>query len=157
MTDKTVAFVFSCPTETPAHLLINKFEPSLKDFDVLYLSDVKKDRILKKDITLDFTKLDAFDIVVPVGAESLKHICKLTNVTKYNGLQVEGKYIPLMNPNIVLIKPQNAPLISKALKTIAQAQKGELKIVSNDKDYQYINTKEGFVLFLAHKFMRDTV
>jgi DNA polymerase I-like protein with 3'-5' exonuclease and polymerase domains len=149
MTDKTVAFVFSCPTETPAHLLINKFEPSLKDFDVLYLSDVKKDRILKKDITLDFTKLDAFDIVVPVGAESLKHICKLTNVTKYNGLQVEGKYIPLMNPNIVLIKPQNAPLISKALKTIAQAQKGELKIVSNDKDYQYINTKEGFEPILA--------
>ena len=86
MTDKSLAFVFSCPTETPAASLITKFAPGLKNFDVLYLSETKKDKILIKDLTLDFTKLDAYDIVVPVGADSLKHVCKLTNVTKYNGL-----------------------------------------------------------------------
>ena len=161
MTNKTLAFVFSCPTETPARSLISKFEPTLTDFEILYLSDIKKERILKKDITLDFTKLDAFDIVVPVGAESLKHICKLTNVTKYNGLQVDSKYFPLMNPNIIIIKPQNSPLIAKALKNIAQAQKGELKVVSNEKDYQYINTKEAFEpilkkLWSVDEFVLDT-
>jgi DNA polymerase I-like protein with 3'-5' exonuclease and polymerase domains len=144
MTDKSLAFVFSCPTETPAASLITKFAPGLKNFDVLYLSETKKDKILIRDLTLDFTKLDAYDIVVPVGADSLKHVCKLTNVTKYNGLQVKEKYFPLINPNMTIVKPQVAPLITKALNNIALAQKGELKITQNEKNYAYIDTKEAF-------------
>ena len=114
MVDKSLAFVFSSPPETQPKATIAKFEPSLTNFDVYYLCDKKKDRILKKDITLDFSLLDKYDIVVPVGADSLKHVCKLTNVTKYNGLQVDGKYFPLINPSMVIIKPQSEPLIKKA-------------------------------------------
>lgn len=145
MNNKSLAFVFSCPTETPAKGLITKLMPELTDFEVFYLSNVKKDRILKKDITLNFVDLEKYDIVVPVGAESLKHICKLTNITKYNGLQVDNKYFPIMNPNIINIKPQNEPVIKKALKNVVLAQKGEFKIEKNDKDYRFINSKEAFL------------
>lgn len=144
MVDKSLAFVFSSPPETQPKATIAKFEPSLTNFDVYYLCDKKKDRILKKDITLDFSLLDKYDIVVPVGADSLKHVCKLTNVTKYNGLQVDGKYFPLINPSMVIIKPQSEPLIKKALRNISLAQKGELKVTKNDKDYRHITTQEQF-------------
>lgn len=144
MIQKSLAFVFSSPPEISPKATLTKLEPSLTDFDIFYLCDKKKDKILKKDITLDFSTLDKYDIVVPVGADSLKHVCKLTNVTRYNGLQVEGKYFPLINPSMVIIKPQSEPLIKKALRNIALAQKGELKVVKNDKDYRYITTQEQF-------------
>mgnify|MGYP003332968826 CR=1 FL=1 len=144
MVGKSLAFVFSSPPEIHPKSTITKFEPSLTDFEVLYLCDKRKDKILKKDITLDFSTLDKYDIVVPVGADSLKHVCKKTNVTKYNGLQVDGKYFPLINPSMVIIKPQSEPLIKKALRNIALAQKGELKITKNDKDYRHVTTQEEF-------------
>jgi DNA polymerase I-like protein with 3'-5' exonuclease and polymerase domains len=144
MTQKSLAFVFSGPPETPVKNTIAKFAPDITSYEVFYLCDTKKDKILKKDITLDFSKLDKFDIVVPVGADSLKHVCKLTNVTKYNGLQVNGKYFPLINPSMVIIKPQTEPLITKALRNIGLAQRGDLKIEKNEKDYRHITSQEEF-------------
>jgi DNA polymerase I-like protein with 3'-5' exonuclease and polymerase domains len=143
--EKSLAFVFPGPLDKgSARTTINKYAPDLKNFDILYLSDTKKDKILKKDLTLDFGSLDKYDIVVPVGADSLKHICKLTNVTKYNGLQVEGKYFPLINPSMVMIKPQTEPMLVKALQNITLAAKGELKVEKNQKDYRFVITQEEF-------------
>lgn len=160
-TQKSLAFVFASPSETSPKATLAKFAPELTDYEIFFLSDTKKDRILKKDITLDFSILDKFDIVVPVGAESLKHVCKLTNVTKYNGLQVKGKFFPMINPSMAAIKPQTGPLITKALKNIALAQIGQLKIESNEKDYRYITTQEEFddmypVLEAAEEIVIDT-
>ena len=45
---------------------------------------------------------------------------------------------------MVIIKPQSEPLIKKALRNIALAQKGELKITKNDKDYRHVTTQEEF-------------
>lgn len=158
---KSLAFVFSSPTEISPRVTLAKFAPELADYEIFYLSDSKKERILKKDITLDFSTLDKFDIVVPVGADSLKHVCKLTNVTKFNGLQVNSKYFPLINPSMAAIKPQTAPLITKALKNISLAQKGELKVEKNEKDYRYITTQEEFdsifpILDAATEIVIDT-
>lgn len=145
MTEKTLAFVLPSPSNTPFSTVVRKYIPEVTSYEVLYLSSTKKDKILKKDITLDLTTLSNFDIVVPVGADSLKHICKLTNITKYNGLQVEGKYFPLINPSMLIAKPQAEPLIVKALKNIESAQKGTFSVVKNEKDYRYITTQEKFM------------
>ncbi len=162
MIDKSVVFIYASPPDKHPKTVLPTFNIELKNFDVLFLCDVKKEKVLKKDITLDIEDIiKRYDIVVPVGADSLKHVCKLTNVTKYNGLQVEGKFFPLINPSMVIIKPQAKPLLEKAIRNIVAAQKGELKVENNKKDYRHITTQEQFdeifpVLESVDEFVVDT-
>ena len=76
-------------------------------FDVAYLCDTPKEKILKKDVTLDIAKLkEDYDLICPVGADALKHICGKTGIMKYQGFTIEDKIIPIIDPNLLVIKPQ---------------------------------------------------
>jgi len=84
------------------------YDPYKEYFDFEYdrfgLTKTKKTKILKRDITLteDFS---SYDYVICVGSEAAKFIAKVTNVTKYAGHLVNGKYIPILNPMAVRFNP----------------------------------------------------
>ena len=145
---KKAVFVFSNPTVNNSRTTLAKYTkkiPGFGEYGVKFMcSDPDKARVLKKDIDLDITVLDEYDIICPVGVEALKYLTKLTSITKYNGLQVDSKYFPIFGLGYVLIKPQFEEDLINALINIHNARIGEVQIVSNNKDYRHITTDEAF-------------
>jgi DNA polymerase I-like protein with 3'-5' exonuclease and polymerase domains len=75
------------------------------DYDLFQLTKSKDTKILKKDITLDPDFHKDYDLVVLIGKEPTKFIGKCTNVTKFAGHLVNGKFIPMLNPVAVKFNP----------------------------------------------------
>ena len=111
---KDVCFVFPSTIEKSPKNTINKYLNGV-DYDIKYLCSSDKEKILKKDIDLDLAELADYKIVCPIGADSLKYTAGTTGIQKYNGVFLEKKYLPIMHPNIILIKPQLEDDIKKAL------------------------------------------
>jgi len=88
------------------------------DFDYYCLTDSKEKKILKKDITLDFTLLDDYDYVILVGAEPAKFIAQITSVIKVMGTLVKNKWLPIANPKTIKFNPANAAPIENAITKI---------------------------------------
>jgi len=139
---KDVCFVFASTAEKQADKTITKYFK--QEYDIKYLCSQAKDKILKKDVDLDLTELNSYKLVCPLGAEALKYTAGLTGIQKYNGVVIENKYVPIMHPNIVLIKPQLEDDIIKAFNNIEKALKGESIGVVNEKDYCFVETEEQF-------------
>lgn len=144
MTD--VCFVFASTIEKDANKTINKY---LKDveYDVKYLSSQPKDKILKKDVDLNLEELKDYKIICLIGADSLKYVAGMTGVQKYNGVFLEKKYLPIMHPNIILIKPQIEDDIQKAFNQIPKLLAGAGLGVENEKDYCFVETEEQFAKY----------
>ena len=49
----------------------------------------------------------------------------MTGIQKYNGMFVENKYLPIMHPNICIIKPQLEDDIKRAFAQIPKILAGE--------------------------------
>lgn len=114
------------------------------EFD--YLSNSSKNKILKSDITLDFNKFSGYDLVCIIGADVLKHVTGLTGITKYNGLLVNDKFLPIMDPCITLVKPQTKPEIENAIDAIAQMVSTGVvaRKQQAEKDYKHITDELAF-------------
>ena len=141
MTD--VCFVFASALESKPERIINKY---LKDvpYDVKYLCSGEKEKILKKDVDLDLDELKSYRIVAPIGAEALKYAAGTTGIQKYNGVYIEKRYLPIMHPNITLIKPQLEADIQKAFNQIPRILAGDELNKAHEKDYCFIETQEDF-------------
>lgn len=144
MTD--VCFVFSSTIEAAPEKLINAYFGRTVPYDYKFLSSFPKEKILKKDIDLDMAELDKYKVLCPIGAEALKYVAGLTGIQKYNGLLVNNKYVPIMHPNIILIKPQMEDEIKKAFASVHKALNNEFLAVNFEeyKDYCFVNTPELF-------------
>jgi len=151
-----VCFVFASGAEKEPQKIINKY---LKDveYDVKYLHSGSKEKILKKDIDLDFNDLEDFKILALMGAEPLKYIAGMTGVQKYNGMFIEKKYLPIMNPNIVVFKPQLEDDIIRAFNQIPKLLSGEDIGKQQDKDYCFIETEEQFNQYKEELFDAKTL
>jgi len=141
-----LAYVLSSPIKQDTPVKLRSFSKGL-DFDIFYLSSEPKEKILKKDVTLDLNVLDGYDIISPVGAESLKYTCGLTGILKYAGQVVNDKYIPIIDPNMLSIKPQYKVELQKSFDKIKSIVAGEASI-KYEKDYAYIDTAEDFLPYL---------
>lgn len=141
MTD--VCFVFASTAEQSPEKMINRYLKNV-EFDVHYLCSTPKEKILKKDVDFDLKKLEDYRIVCLVGAEALKYAAGMTGVQKYNGVYIEKKYLPIMHPNIIQIKPQLDDEIKKAFAKIPLILAGKDINMANDKDYCFIETEEDF-------------
>lgn len=117
------------------------------DFDHLYLTDFPKEKILKKDITLDLD-INDYNYIVLVGAETCKHIGKISSVTKYQGHLIEDKFIPLINPAMLEIRPEGIKDFKKAVdniiscingKTLVSDKYTSIPISTKEKAIEYIN------------------
>ena len=138
-----VCFVFASTAEKEAKKTIDKYLKNI-DYDVKYLSSQPKDKILKKDVDLDLAELAGYKITCPIGADALKYVAGMTGIQKYNGVFVEKKYLPIMHPNIILIKPQIEDDIKKAFNQIPKLLSGENLGVEIEKDYCFVETEQQF-------------
>jgi len=118
----------------PKVAIIDKYKTNIRyssffdfDFDNLHLSDTRKDKILKKDITLDLTLVDNYDFVILVGAEAAKFCAKITGITTTQGFLLEEKFLPLTNPAMAKIKPESLPAFEKAVENINAYVAGDHK------------------------------
>jgi len=145
-----VCFVFASTAEKEAKKTIDKYLKNV-DYDVKYLSSQPKDKILKKDVDLDLAELSGYKITCPIGADALKYVAGMTGIQKYNGVFVEKKYLPIMHPNIILIKPQIEDDIKKAFNQIPKLLSGENLGVEIEKDYCFVETEQQFQNY-KHQF-----
>jgi len=141
-----VCFVFASGVEKDPTKVINKY---LKDteYDIKFLHSGKKEKILKKDIDLDFDELGTYKIIGLIGAEPLKYIAGMTGIQKYNGIFIEKKYLPIMNPNIAVFKPQLEDDIIRAFNQVPKLLAGEDVGKQADKDYCFVETEEQFQVY----------
>jgi DNA polymerase I-like protein with 3'-5' exonuclease and polymerase domains len=138
-----VCFVFASTAEKEAKKTIDKYLKNI-EYDVKYLSSQPKEKILKKDVDLDLAELSGYKITCPIGADALKYVAGMTGIQKYNGVFVEKKYLPIMHPNIILIKPQIEDDIKKAFNQIPKLLTGENLGVEIEKDYCFVETEQQF-------------
>lgn len=89
------------------------------DFDKHSLVANKKDKILKKDITLDIDEIkNNYKYIIVVGKEPAKFVAGVNSVTEYQGYLVEDKFLPLINPAAVTMRPSLKSGFDKALSDI---------------------------------------
>lgn len=141
-----VCFVFASAAESAPEQIINKYLSNVK-YDIKYLCSSPKEKILKKDIDLDMNELEGYKIVSPVGAEALKYTAGITGVQKYNGVFVEKRYLPIMHPNITIIKPQLEQDIASAFSKIPKILDGEDFNKQAEKDYCFVQTDQQFLQY----------
>lgn len=141
MTD--VCFVFASTADKSPNSTINKYLKGV-EYDIKYLCSSDKEKILKKDIDLDLNELSGYKIICPIGADSLKYTAGTTGIQKYNGVFLEKKYLPIMHPNIIIIKPQLEDDIKKAFAQIPKILSGNDVGVQVEKDYCFVETEEQF-------------
>ena len=146
-----VCFVFASKAETAPNKVIKRFLRNV-DYDVKFLCSEVKEKILKKDVDLDLKELDDYKVICPIGAEALKYSAGMTGIQKYNGIFVEKKYLPIMHPNIILIKPQLEREIANAFAKIPAILEGQDFNKQGEKEYEFIETQSAF---LARKELFD--
>jgi len=148
-------YVLSSSVKKDTPIKLKSFSKGL-DFDVKYLCSDPKDKILKKDIDLNFDELNGYDLVCPVGAEPLKYVCGVTGILKYAGNVVNEKYVPIIDPNMLAIKPQYRVELQKCFDKIRDIKDGKVQAVY-EKDYRYIDTVEGFEEYMKDLLAADEI
>jgi DNA polymerase I-like protein with 3'-5' exonuclease and polymerase domains len=134
-----VCFVFASAAEKNPDKVISKYLKGV-EYDTKFLHSGSKDKILKKDIDLDMEELNGYKIMCPIGADALKYVAGMTGIQKYNGVFIEKKYLPIMHPNICIIKPQMEDEIQRAFAQIPKLLSGE-DLQTHEKDYCFIETQ----------------
>lgn len=108
---KKVALIDKAPNRTDYSLYF-PFE-----FDHFHMSDVPIQKLLKKDVTLQFDP-EPYDFIVLVGAEAAKEYAKVTSVTSYAGQLVNEKFVCITNPAMLAFKPEGKPDFQRAVDKI---------------------------------------
>jgi len=89
------------------------------DFDQLSLVDEKMDKVLKKDITLDIDLVkQEYEYIITIGKEPSKFVGNITSVMEYQGYLLDEKYLALMNPVAVSLRPSLKSAFDKAVNDI---------------------------------------
>lgn len=103
----------------------NKYEDYFDfDFDLMHLCSENKPKILKADVTLEIELLDQYDYVILVGSEAAKHIGKITSVTTSMGNLISEKYFCIINPAMLIFKPEGKVDFERAVKKITSHLEG---------------------------------
>lgn len=139
-------YVLSSSVKKDTPIKLKPFAKGL-DFDVKFLCSDPKEKILKKDVDLDLSELDEYDLVCPVGAEALKYVCGVTGILKYAGNVVNERYVPIIDPNMLAIKPQYRVELQKCFEKLRDLKEGKIQAVY-EKDYRYIDTVDSFEEYL---------
>ena len=123
------------------------------DYDLYQLcSDPNIKKVLKRhcDIKID---LDVYDWIVLIGSDAVKFFTKLTSVTTYTGKCVENKFLPIINPAMLVFKPEAIKLWEFSKNNIISYIRGEIKnIVIDDKIAMGIRTTKE-----AYNFIKEAL
>ena len=115
------------------------------EFEVFHMSSVPIQKLLKKDVDLDRTLLEPFDLVILVGSEAAKEYAKITSVTNYQGVLIDDKYVCLSNPSMLVFKPEGKPDFERAVDKIKGYVAGTVKDARVYGDFKGIfNAEEAY-------------
>lgn len=136
------------------------------EFDHYHLCSESIPKVLKKDVDLDLCLLEPYDLIILVGSEAAKHIAKLTSVTGHAGVLIDGKYICIINPAMLIFKPEGKPDFERSVAKIHQYVKGDLKDATVTGDFMgidrvevldaYLDELEGFLKYNEKVISVDT-
>lgn len=118
------------------------------EFDLMHLCSENKTKILKADVTLDLAKLEPYDYVILVGSEASKHIGKITSVTTSTGNLINEKYFCIINPAMLIFKPEGKADFERAVKKITSHLEGNSVDAANTGDFKGIQTVNELNLYL---------
>ena len=119
------------------------------DFDTFALCSKKTKKVLKSDIDLDFDLLEPYKYIITVGAEASKFVGKVTSVMSYQGYLVENRYLPIVSPIMVELRPEGKNAFEKAVHDITGyvlETKGEITevqvegIITSERAAEYISS-----------------
>lgn len=144
-----IALVEKNPTNTN----YNKFIISQHPIDKFFLSEEKKKKLLKKDITLDTEELSDYDYIILVGAEPCKNVANISSVTVNQGTLIEGKYIPMVNPALLKYTPQVKFDFERAVENINKILSGKYTAV----DYSSFDLEGIQNTSRANKVLKDLI
>jgi len=118
------------------------------DFDRLSLVDEKMDKVLKRNITLDIESVrQEYEYIIVVGKEAAKFVGGITSVTEYQGYLIDDKYLALMNPMAVALRPSLKTSFDKAVNDIILAINNETA-VSKAVDILPLETESSILKYL---------
>lgn len=137
-----IAIVDKCPGRVDYKKYF-KFE-----FEVYHLCSEVKPKILKADVDLELHLLEPYDLVILVGSEAAKHIAKLTSVTGHAGILIDGKYICIINPAMLIFKPEGKADFERSVAKIHECIEGGLKSIVVEGDFKGISTVQELDTFL---------
>lgn len=121
------------------------------EFDTFHLVDQKQEKVLKRDVTLDMEEIKGnYEYLILVGKEACKYIADIRSVTEYQGYLVEEKYLALMNPMAVKLRPSLSNAFDKAKENIIETITGNVKHKEFNYKVKAINTE-----LEAAKFILD--
>lgn len=113
------------------------------------LVEQKQDKVLKRDVTLDIpTVINNYDYVILVGSEACKFVADIRSVTEYQGYLMDDKYLALMNPNAVRIRPSLKGAHDKAIQDIIKVVSGNT-VANLDLDLEAIQDTDRATAYLT--------
>jgi DNA polymerase I-like protein with 3'-5' exonuclease and polymerase domains len=127
------------------------------EFDVYHMSSVPISKLLKKDVDLE-VDLEEYDFVILVGSEAAKHYAKITSVTNYAGLLVDGKFMCISNPSMLIFKPEGKPDFERSVAKIKKYICGELSDAAETGDFAGISdteTAKRYLLEILHSGVNE--
>lgn len=131
-----LAIVDKCPSR-------NKYEDYFDfEFDLYHLCSENKPKILKADVTLELELLNDYDFVILVGAEASKHIGKITSVTNSTGTLIGEKYFCIINPAMLIFKPEGKNDFERAVQKISKHISGDTQDATLTGDFRGIQTEK---------------
>lgn len=120
------------------------------DFEVFHLCSIPIAKVLKKDVDL-VIDLDAYDLVILVGAEASKYFAKVSP-TNHAGLLIDGKFIPINNPAMLIFKPEGKPDFQRSVDRIKKYINDEIKDVRLLGDFKGICNADEALDFLIEVY-----
>lgn len=118
------------------------------EFEQFHMSSVPIQKLLKKDVDLDRSLLDPFDLVILVGSEAAKEYAKVSSVTNYAGLLIDDKWVCLSNPAMLVFKPEGKPDFERAVAKIKGILDGTVKDARVYGDFKGVTDSEEALEYL---------
>lgn len=144
-----VAVIEKCPSK-------NAFEFFDFPFDRLYLSSKHIKKLLVKNIDLDIPNVvSSYDLIITIGAEPTKHVAKQNSVTNLNGVLVNDQFVPMINPAIVLFKPDQQSNLDHAIKTVNEIVEGNYNTYKGN--YTHIISASTALKYIDKVFRADDI
>lgn len=112
------------------------------EFDLYHMSSVPITKLLKKDVDLDRTLLDPYDLVILVGSEAAKEYAKISSVTNYAGHLIDDKWVCISNPAMLIFKPEGKPDFERSISKIKGYIDGSLNGNGVSGDFKGISNAE---------------
>lgn len=140
-----VAIIEKCPSK-------NKYDKFFEfEFDLYQLSSTYKEKVLKKDVDIEID-VDNYDFIILVGSEAAKHFAKVTSVTNFAGVLVDDKYLCIINPAMLIFKPEGKAEFEKSVAQIHSYVSGKLTNARETGDFKGITDSTEAYEFLLEVY-----